>query len=375
VLLRRAFEVADASFEAADRFIAPDMPAPSAAEKPGGPGSLLDWDELGRWGRSFVATAPTREEIAAFAGPAAMEPIRVYVGRRAADEPEERAEIALEELIRAGGFERGALVIASPVGTGWMDPGAHDTLEFLLGGDVATVAVQYSYLTSVLALAVHPDYGVEQARALFEAVYRHWTALPRESRPRLYVTGLSQGAFNSQATLRLLDLLGDPISGAMWAGSPFFSSFWSMVRDGRAQGSPAWRPVYGNGSLARTFNQATFPAPEEKAPWGPIRIAFLNYGSDPIVAFDPDMAWTPPAWLGAPRAADVAPELRWFPVITTFQLALDMAISLDVAGFGHAYIARDYIEAWAAVLEPPGWGPERAEALRAIFEARPGPFD
>ena len=50
--------------------------------------------------------------------------------------------------------------------------------------------------------------------------------------------------------------------------------------------------------------QATFPAPEEKAPWGPIRIAFLNYGSDPIVAFDPDMAWTPPAWLGAPRAAD-----------------------------------------------------------------------
>jgi uncharacterized membrane protein len=62
-------------------------------------------------------------------------------------------------------------------------------------------------------------------------------------------------------------------------------------------------------------------------------------------------------------------------VVTTFQLALDMAISLDVAGFGHAYIARDYIDAWAAVTDPPGWTPARADALKAIFATRPGPFD
>jgi uncharacterized membrane protein len=52
-----------------------------------------------------------------------------------------------------------------------------------------------------------------------------------------------------------------------------------------------------------------------------------------------------------------------------------MAISLRVPGFGHAYIARDYIPAWAAVLDPPGWSAEREAALRAIFETRPGPFD
>jgi uncharacterized membrane protein len=374
VLVRRLFEAADASFEAADLFVAPDVPRPEAPLRTGSAASLVDWTEMGRWGRSFVATAPTRAEIAAFAGPAALEPVRVYVGRRSAETDAERADLALAELIRAGGFERSTLVVASPVGTGWMDPGAHDTLDFMLGGDVATVGVQYSYLTSVLALLAHPAYGVDQTRAVFERVYAHWRALPAGERPRLFVHGLSQGAFNSQATLPLLDMLGDPIDGAMWAGSPFFAPYWRYVRENRVAGSPAWRPRFGNGSLARTLNQ--FGGLDgDVAPWGPIRLVFLNYGSDPIVVFNPASAWAPPDWMAAPRAPDVAPELGWFPLVTTFQLGLDSAISLDVAGFGHAYVARDYIDAWAAVLDPPGWSPERRAELRAIFEIRPGPFD
>lgn len=374
VLVRRLFEVADASFEAADVFIRPDQPAPTDPMHTGGPGSRVLWDEMGRFGRDFVATAPTRDEIAAFAGPGAMEPIRVYVGRRAADTPEERAEIALAELIRQGAFERAVLVVTPPVGTGWMDPGAHDSLDFMLGGDVATVAVQYSYLTSVLALVAHPSYGVAQSRALFDAVYGHWTTLPKESRPKLYVHGLSQGAFNSQATLPLLDMIADPIDGAMWAGSPFFSSYWRYVLERRRKDSPAWRPQFGNGSLVRSLDQ--FGGLDgDFAPWGPVRMVFLNYGSDPIVWFDPAAAWRQPAWLTPPRAPDVAPELGWFPVVTLFQLGLDSAISLDVPGFGHAYIARDYIHAWAALLDPPGWSPERAAALGAILAARPSPFE
>jgi uncharacterized membrane protein len=91
--------------------------------------------------------------------------------------------------------------------------------------------------------------------------------------------------------------------------------------------------------------------------------------------FNPASAWAPPDWMRRPRAPDVAEELRWFPVVSTFQLALDMAISLKVQGFGHAYVARDYIPAWAAVLDTPGWNPEREAALRHIFATRPGPFD
>ena len=70
----------------------------------------------------------------------------------------------------------------------------------------------------------------------------------------------------------------------------------------------------------------------------------------------------------------MAPEFRWIPIVTMFQLALDMAISLQVPGYGHYYIAPDYIDAWAAVLDPPGWTAERAERLKAIFERRPLPF-
>lgn len=369
LLVQRAFEAADRSFEAADVFIAPDVPPPADPQKTGSAASLVAWNELGRWGRSFVATAPSRTEIAAFAGPAAQEPIRVYVGRRAAETARARAELALAELIRQGGFERSTLVVVVPVGTGWMDPGGHDTLEMMLGGDVATVAVQYSYLTSVLALWAHPEYGVEQAAELFAVVYDHWRSLPEASRPRFYVHGLSQGAYNSQATLPILDLLAEPIDGALWAGSPFFSAYWRHVRERRDPGSPAWRPRFGNGSMVRSLTQGG-AAEVDFAPWGPIRLVFLNYGSDPIVVFNPASAWFPPDWMASPRAPDVAPELRWFPVVTTFQLAVDMAISLDVPGFGHAYIARDYIDAWAAVLDPPGWTPARAAELKAHFDAR-----
>jgi len=373
VLLRRALEAADASFEAADALIEPDIPRPDAPGKTGSDASLIVWEEMGRWGRSFVARAPTAAEIAQFAGPAAMDPVRVYVGRRAADTPEARAALALEELIRQGGFDRNALVVVVPVGTGWMDPGGHDTLDFMLGGDVATVAVQYSHLTSVLSLMVHPEYGIDQARALFDTIYDHWTTLPEDDRPELYVHGLSQGAFNSQRSLPLLDILADPIDGALWAGSPFLSPLWQHVRDNRNDGSPMWRPRFGNGSLVRSANQQG-GLEQFAAPWGPMRFVFLHYASDAIVNFTFASGVRRPNWMREPRAFDVAPEFRWFPVVTMFQLALDMAISLQVPGYGHFYIAPDYIDAWAEVVAPPGWSPERAAKLKAIFEARPAPF-
>ena len=42
---------------------------------------------------------------------------------------EERAELAVAELERAGGFERGNLLVATTTGSGWLDPGAVDSLE------------------------------------------------------------------------------------------------------------------------------------------------------------------------------------------------------------------------------------------------------
>lgn len=367
--LRAGLNAADTAFEAADRFVDPEYPVPSDPLSTGSSASLVEWSQMGNRGREFIATAPSREQIARLHGTNAMDPIRVYVGLGAADTHEERAEIALQELLRVGAFDRGTLVVASPTGTGWMDPGANDTLEMLLGGDVATVAVQFSYLTSALALYVHPQRGLDQSKALFDKVYNHWSSLPRERRPRLYVFGLSQGAFNSQSTLPLLDMLGDPINGALWVGSPFLSPNWQIMRDRRRPDSHAWRPQFGNGSLARSMNQDG-GLEEATNDWGPIRLIFLQYASDPIVVFSMDSFIRKPDWLDDPRARDVSPDLVWVPFVTMLQTALDMMLALQVEGYGHYYVAEHYLKAWEGLLDPRDWSEEKSDALLAILDER-----
>lgn len=369
VLVKGALRAIDVSALATDALIAPDLPLPTRAGQTGSAQSLIAWRDLGRWGRSFVASAPTGARISAFWGQPAMDPLRVYVGLTAAGSPEARAQLAFEELRRAGGFDRAVLVIAVPTGSGWLDPGAQDTLDYMHRGNVATVAVQYSYLSSWISLLVDPGYGLAEAQALFDLVYSHWTTLPRDARPRLYLHGLSLGAYLSQSTVPLLDVLADPFDGAMWAGSPFLSEFWRFVVDRRAPDSPAWRPRFGNGSLIRATNQdGRFD--DGVAPWGPMRLVLLQYASDPIVFFDRSLAWRRPDWLTGERGPDVSPQMRWFPVVTFLQVGLDMGVSLGIPGYGHDYIARHYIPAWAETTEPEGWTPEREATLQALFAER-----
>ena len=74
-----------------------------------------------------------------------------------------------------------------------------DSVEYLHDGDVASVAVQYSYLNSPLSLLFQPEYGADAARALFAEIYGYWTTLPKDKRPKLYLHGLSLGAMNSES--------------------------------------------------------------------------------------------------------------------------------------------------------------------------------
>lgn len=354
VALRGLLRLADTGARLADGLTPPDLDPPTSPLVSGGPGSPLDWQEMGRWGRSYVASGPTAAEISAFWDARAAQPIRVYVGLNAADSPEARAQRAFDELVRLGGFDRAVLVIAMPTGSGWLDPGGVDTLEYIARGDVATVAVQYSYLPSPVSVVVDPTHGIAEAQALFDIVYRHWTSLPMDARPRLYLHGLSLGAFLSQETVPLLDLYADPIDGALWVGSPYLSELWRMVQSRRNPDSPAWRPGFGNGSLIRTMNQDG-GLEQFDADWGPMRFVLLQYGSDPIVFFDWSLAWSRPDWLSGERAPDLSPEMRWIPVVTLFQVALDMALAVGTLGYGHDYVARNYIPGWAATLAPEGW--------------------
>ena len=113
------------------------------------------------------------------------------------------------------------LIVITPTGTGWVDPAPLDSVEYLHDGDAASVALQYSYLASWLSLLVEPDYGVNAARALFKTIYGYWITLPKNRRPKLYLYGLSLGAANSQQSTELIEVVGDPLSGALWSGPPY----------------------------------------------------------------------------------------------------------------------------------------------------------
>jgi uncharacterized membrane protein len=364
LLIRTAFRTLDSSFREFDALIEPERPQPTAPAKTGSTASLVRWDELGRAGREFVASGPTGPQISALTGRPARDPVRVYVGLRGADTPRGRAKLALDELKRQGGFDRSTLVVITPTGTGWIDPAAMDTLEYLLDGDVASVAVQYSYLNSPLSLLFQPESGAEAARALFTEIYGFWTTLPKNARPKLYLHGLSLGAMNSEKSEELFETIGDPIAGALWSGPPFESRIWHSITENRNEGSPAWLPEFRDGRFVRFMNQNGPTVPTD-APWGPMRVVYLQYASDPIVLFDyRDLYW-PPAWMKAPRGPDVSPELRWYPVVTMLQLAFDMAVATRTPmGYGHVYAPENYVDAWVAVADIRNWSPDALARLK-----------
>ena len=367
VLLSGLLRVADRSFQQLDALIQDDLPRPTHPDQTGSLASLISWEELGRQGRSFVAGGPDAEDLSRFFSAPMPAPIRVYVGLNSADSPEQRARLALEELKRVGGFERSILLLVTPTGTGWIDASSQDPVEYLHRGDIATVAAQYSYLNSPLALLTEGAYGAEMARALFSEVYGYWRSLPRDARPRLYLNGLSLGSLNSDLSFDLYDIIDDPFNGALWSGPPFRNDAWRRMTDQRDPGSPAWLPRFRGGSVVRFMNQDG-GLDRGDQPWGTFRIAFLQYASDPITFFSPQSAWREPDWLQAPRGPDVSPDLRWFPLVTMLQLAADMVAGVTPKGFGHEFAPAHYIDAWLALTEPQGWSDAEVARLKTNFE-------
>ena len=370
VLVRMAFNALDSSFRELDVLLEPERPQPTASDRTGSPASLVKWKELGRMGRRFIASGPTAAEISAVTGQPAQDPVRVYVGLGGRDTAQARAKLALEELKRQHGFERGTLIVVTPTGTGWIDPAAMDTVEYLHHGDVASVAMQYSYLNSPLSLLFQPEYGAEAARALFAEIYGYWTTLPKDKRPKLYLHGLSLGAMNSEKSAELFETIGDPIAGALWSGAPFESRIWRSITESRNPDTPAWLPEFRDSRFVRFMNQDGSTVPPD-APWGPMRVVYLQYASDAITFFAYRDAYQAPAWMAAPRGPDVSPELRWYPIVTMLQLALDMAVATHTPmGFGHVYAPEHYVDAWVAVTDVRDWPAEALARLKQQLAAK-----
>ena len=369
VLLRYALHVADSSYRAMDELIEDGSSPPADPQKSGSAASLLTWAGLGRAGRDFISNGPSAQDIGRFLGRDAQEPIRVYAGLGSAETPAERARLALEELKRVGAFEKSTLVIVTPTGTGWVDPAAADTLDYLEGGDVASVAIQYSYLASWLSLLVEPGYGSDASRALFHEVYGYWTTLPKDHRPRLYLYGLSLGAMNSELSNELFEVLSDPYQGALWAGPPFASRIWRSITERRNAGTPFWLPQFRDGSYVRfTSQKNALDIPG--AQWGPLRVVYLQYASDSVTFFDPYSLYRAPEWMTRPRGPDVSDQLRWYPIVSFLQSLVDLAFATTTPmGHGHVYAPQHYIDAWVAVMELQ-WTPQDIARLKAHFAGK-----
>lgn len=366
-IVQTALRAADEVFATLDLAIEDDIAAPPHAFASGGPASVIDWDDIGTKGKAFLIDGPSQAEISALTGRPAMEPIRVYAGYRSGETFEERAALALRDLIALGGFERSVLIVATPTGTGWLDPAAVQPIAYLHGGDLAIVAAQYAYVPSWMSIMVEPDRSRLAAQALFDAVYGHWTRLPEDNRPEFYLFGVSLGALGSEASADLISIFADPIDGAFWSGPPFASYVWASVVARRNPGTPARLPEFRDGSVVRFMNQDGIATPAG-AEWGPMRVIYLQYASDPMVFFSPSLAVRRPDWLSEERGRDVSPFFNWYPFVTFLQVGFDVPMATSPpSGYGHTYDALDYIEGWIAVTQPADWSAGDTEKLKALF--------
>ena len=103
----------------------------------------------------------------------------------------------------------------------------------------------------------------------------------------------------------------------------------------------------------------------ETPEWGPLRILYLQYPSDPIVFFKEDSWRRMPDWMADPRGPGVSGAVTWIPGVSFLQQIFDMMTATTVpAGVGHVYAASDYLDGWLALTAPGGWEPAAIERAR-----------
>lgn len=258
------------------------LSAPMSASRSGSIGSLSTWNDLGREGRTFTA------------GGSDSSTVRAYVGLGSARDVDARAELAVRELDRAGGFDRSHIVVAVPTGSGWIDENAVTGLETRYNGDVATVAAQYSYEPSwVTFLFARPE-AEASATALLERVSQRIAKIPIENRPNLYVYGQSLGSIGGRSAVAALreTATNGLLCAAVWAGPP------------------AQEIAHGNAVM-------------------------LANTSDPVVWWSTELIGSKPDLSFARRDAPVP---QWLPGISYVQTTVDLFSALSVpAAHGHRY--------------------------------------
>jgi len=272
---------------------------------------------------------------------AVAHPIRTYVGFNS--EPiyqTGRAELALAELTRTGAFDRSYLLLVSPTGTGWVDHTLIETAEFLTRGDIATCCVQYGRYPSFLSVQ-KVALGQSQFRLLLWGIKQRLEERPPERRPKVLVFGESLGAWTSSDVVMFQGIEGFNhygIDRALWVGLPWLAK-WS--RSGMTRGSTTLVPEGTVGVFDR-HEQLQELTDEQR---GRLRAVILSHDNDPIAVMGPDLIVQRPPWLAdSQRGRGVPEQMRWRPLVTFVQTAMDAANAMvsvpgEFGSFGHDYRA------------------------------------
>ena len=328
---------------------------PQVPERSGSPQSRSSWRAVGGQGRVFLGRGPSRADIEAVTGCAAMEPIRVYAGM-----PEEgqslqsAADLVVEELHRTGAFDRAVILIATSTGSGWVDEWQVQPLEYLTRGNCATASMQYSFVPSSINFLTDLDVSEEAAVILFETIRCAVDEIPEDRRPALFVCGESLGAYASQHVFSgIVDVLSRT-DGALWVGTPAFTPMHAELTAIRHRGSPEVAPVVANGRHVRFVN-----VPEnlwadvygrELGDWNYPRVVYAQHPSDPVVWWNSELVWHKPDWISEKVDGDVSPHMQYTRGATYIQVLVDMPVAGTApGGHGHTY-HEELIPLWEAIL-------------------------
>ena len=375
VLVRGFLAGASAVFQPRNTATRPGVEQPLRSEKSGSPSSFAPWDTLGFQGRNFTGTGPSVEELTTLNNRPAKEPIRIYAGLQSAGTIEERVAVLLSELQRTRAYERSLLVMIPTTGTGWVDPVAARSIESMYNGDTVLVAMQYSYLPSWISFLADQQRSIQAARAMVDAVHRRWLHWPPAQHPVLALYGESLGSLAGQGAFEFLpDIAEKNVTSVLWVGPPNASGLWKALTVRRDPGTPEVQPRYDNGRTVR-FAQAS--GPEEIAAvavsaWDRPRVLFMQHASDPVVWWSTDLLFRRPDWLSEPPGFDRSASMRWYPIVTFWQVSADMAGNITNStttptGHGHNY-GDSQLDGWVAVAATEGWTVVDTDRIRRSLE-------
>jgi uncharacterized membrane protein len=155
------------------------------------------------------------------------------------------------------------------------------------------------------------------------------------------VFGESLGAWTSSDVVMFQGIEGFDhygIDRALWVGLPWLAK-WSRM--GMTRGSSALVPEGTVGVFDRHEQLAELTDTQRAR----LRAVILSHDNDPIAVMGPELIVRRPAWLAdGQRGRGVPEQMRWRPLITFVQTAMDAANAMvsvpgEFGSFGHDYRA------------------------------------